>query len=391
MSTNAVRGRAIRTSATLLSGPVELLDFLVPLWAGAMLGLGAPAIGWLVAAELVVSVLVRPLAGYLADTRARSRIAAVGAFALSLSCVIYAIADTPALAFIAAFLGGVAGPLFWISLRAIAAEYLADDSGTYAGLMSAEALGSWIFWGPAMALLGAFGYSAVFIGLAVAAAAAGARLLLTPKEPLVVRTELAGGIREHARRLAPLMTIGGVVTAAEAGVGLALLLQLQAAGLEVWQIALVYLPGGIAMTLLPRPLHGLVERWGRKPAYIAASLATAVSTATLALSPPVILIAALWIIMSASLALLYPLQKTLVSEASGDRVARGMSLQANADTIGAAVGVVAVGAIAADGRWAPAFVTCAVVILGGAALAPWVIDRIGKEYRDEQRGAARGR
>lgn len=95
--------------------------------------------------------------------------------------------------------------------------------------------------------------------------------------------------------------------------------------------------------------------------------------------------------MSASLALLYPLQKTLVSEASGDRVARGMSLQANADTIGAAVGVVAVGAIAADGQWAPAFVTCAVVILGGAALAPWVIDRIGKECRDQQREAARGR
>ncbi|WP_368499472.1 MFS transporter [Herbiconiux sp. A18JL235] len=387
MSMNPVRSRAIRTSATLLSGPVELLDFLVPLWAGAMLGLGAPVIGWLVAAELVVSVLVRPLAGYLADTRPRSRVAAVGAFVFSLSCLIYAGASTPAMAFVAAVLGGIAGPLFWISLRAIAAEYLADNSGTFAGLMSAEALGSWIFWGPAMVLLGAFGYSAVFIGLAVAAVAAGARLMLTPKEPLVVRAELVGGIREHVRRLAPLMTIGGFVTAAEAGVGLALLLQLQAAGLEVWQIALVYLPGGIALTVLPRPLHAVVERWGRKPAYVAASLATAVSTAALAFSPPVILIAALWIIMSASLAVLYPLQKTLVSEASGDRVARGMSLQANADTIGAAVGVVAVGAIVADGRWAPAFIACAIIILCGAALAPWVIDRTGQEYRKE---AARG-
>ncbi|QJU54355.1 MFS transporter [Herbiconiux sp. KACC 21604] len=382
MSTNSVRSRAIRTSATLLSGPIELLDFLVPLWAGAMLGLDAPAIGWLVAAELVVSVLVRPLAGYLADTRPRSRVAAFGAFAFSLSCVIYAVADTPITAFVAAVLGGVAGPLFWISLRAIAAEYLADESGTFAGLMSAEALGSWIFWGPAMVLLGAFGYPAVFIGLAVAAVAAGARLLLTPKEPLVVRAELVGGIPAHARRLAPLMTIGGFVTAAEAGVGLALLLQLQDAGLEVWQIALVYLPGGIALTLLPRPLHGVVERWGRKPAYVAASLASAASTAVLALAPPVILIAALWIITSASLALLYPLQKTLVTEASGERVARGMSLQANADTIGAAVGVVAVGAIVADGRWALAFIACALVVVGGAALAPWVIDSTGQERRE---------
>ncbi len=354
-----------------------------------MLGLGAPAIGWLVAAELVMSVLVRPLAGYLADTRARSRVAAVGAFTFSLSCVMYAAADTPRWRSLRQSRRGCRSTV--LDLAACDSRGVPrDDSGTFAGLMSAEALGSWIFWGPAMVLLGAFGYSAVFIGLAVTASAAGARLLLTRKEPLVIRTELAGAIHEHARRLAPLMTIGGVVTAAEAGVGLALLLQLQAAGLEVWQIALVYLPGGIAITLLPRPLHGLVERWGRKPAYIAASLATAVSAAALALSPPVILIAALWIIMSASLALLYPLQKTLVSEASGARVARGMSLQANADTIGAAVGVVAVGAIVADGRWAPAFATCAVVILGGAALAPWVINRMGKEYRNEQREAARG-
>ncbi|MGW8429682.1 MFS transporter [Curtobacterium citreum] len=383
MAMSSLRSRALRTSATLLNGPVELLDFLVPLWAGAVLGLGAPAIGWLVAAELVVSVLVRPLAGHLADTRPRSRVAAVGAFAFGLSCLIYAVADTPAVAFVAAVVGGAAGPLFWISLRAIAAEHLADDSGSFAGLMSAEALGSWVFWGPAMVLLGAFGYSAVFIGLAVAAVAAGARLMLTPKEPLIVRTEHASGIRGHARRLAPLMTVGGFVTAAEAGVGLALLLQLQGAGLEVWQVALVYLPGGIALTILPRLLHGLVERWGRKRAYVAASLATAASTAALALSPPVILVAALWIIVSASLALLYPLQKTLVSEVSGRRVARGMSLQANADTIGAAVGVVVVGAIVDDGRWAPAFLACAFIILGGAALAPWVIDRTGQERRAE--------
>ncbi len=376
MSTDSVRRRAIRTSATLLSGPVELLDFLIPLWSGAVLGLDAGTVGWLVAVELVVSVLVRPVAGHLADTRPRTRVAAVGAFAFSASCVLYAFSDTPTMAFIAAVVGGVAGPLFWISLRAIAAEYLDDDSGTFAGLMSAEALGSWIFWGPAMVLLGSSGYTAVFIGLAIAATAAGVRLLVTTKEPVVVRTEVAGGTPEHVRRLAPLMVLGGLVTAAEAGVGLALLLHLQALGLEVWQIALVYLPGGIALTVLPRPLHRLVERWGRKPAYFAASTASAVSAAALALSPPVIVVSALWIVMCAAFALLYPLQKTLVSEASGGRVARGMSLQANADTLGAAIGVVAAGALISAGSWAQAFIGFACVILGGAAFAPRIIDRL---------------
>ena len=58
-----------------------------------------------------------------------------------------------------------------------------------------------------------------------------------------------------------------------------------------------------------------------------------------------------------------------------------MSLQANADTIGAAVGVVVVGAIVDDGRWIPAFLACAVIMLGGAALVSWVIDRTGQECR----------
>ncbi len=127
------------------------------------------------------------------DTRPRSRVAAVGAFAFGLSCLIFAGANTPAIAFVAAVVGGAAGPLFWISVRAIAAEYLAEDSGSFAGLKSAEALGSWVFWGPAMVLLGAFGYSAVFIGLAVAAVAAGARLMLTPQETLIVRAEVPAG------------------------------------------------------------------------------------------------------------------------------------------------------------------------------------------------------
>ena len=172
MSTTSARRRAIGASATLLSGPVDLLDFLIPLWGGAVLGLSTSVVGWLVAAELVVSVLMRPVAGYLADSRPRTRVAAVGAFLYSASCVLYAFADTPGMAFVAAAVGGVAGPLFWISLRAIAAEYLSDDSGTFAGLMSSEALGSWIFWAPAMFLLASYGYSAVFIGLAAAAIAA---------------------------------------------------------------------------------------------------------------------------------------------------------------------------------------------------------------------------
>ncbi|MSR97728.1 hypothetical protein FYJ28_02690 [Arthrobacter sp. BL-252-APC-1A] len=68
--------------------------------------------------------------------------------------------------------------------------------------------------------------------------------------------------------------------------GLLLLLYLQnTAGLEVYQIALVYLPGGIALTVLPRVLHRYTERRGRRAGYVAASVCSGVAAGCLAFTP----------------------------------------------------------------------------------------------------------
>lgn len=68
-----VRAASARWSAALVGGPVDLMDFLIPLWAGAALGLDAAMIGLLVATELLVSFAVRFPAGLLADVRERLR------------------------------------------------------------------------------------------------------------------------------------------------------------------------------------------------------------------------------------------------------------------------------------------------------------------------------
>ncbi|MCC3282712.1 MULTISPECIES: hypothetical protein [Arthrobacter] len=82
-----------------------------------------------------------PAAGWLADKRPRTVTAASGALLYAVSCLGYALAGSLSVAFGAAILGGVGGALFWVSIRALAAEFPDRDSGSMAGLLSSEAFG----------------------------------------------------------------------------------------------------------------------------------------------------------------------------------------------------------------------------------------------------------
>ncbi|MEV7028251.1 MFS transporter, partial [Kitasatospora sp. NPDC093558] len=72
-------GRSVRSAVALAGASAELLDFLLPLWAGSALGAGPAAVGALIAVEAALSLLVRPLAGELADRLDPRRVAAAGA------------------------------------------------------------------------------------------------------------------------------------------------------------------------------------------------------------------------------------------------------------------------------------------------------------------------
>jgi len=54
-------------SATLTSGTEQVVDFVLPLFAGAVLGLSAWETGLLVAASDLVAFLVRPMAGVVVE------------------------------------------------------------------------------------------------------------------------------------------------------------------------------------------------------------------------------------------------------------------------------------------------------------------------------------
>ena len=378
------RRRAAGTAATLIGGSAELLDFLIPLWGGIELGLAPGAIGALIAVELVISVIARPVSGWLVDTRVRTTVAAAGALLYAVSCLGYALATSLPLAFAAAVVSGAGGAFFWIAVRAIAAEDLDRDAGSLAGLLSSEALGPWFFWVPAMVLLPLVGFGGVFGTLAVACIAAAVLLVRAPRYLPPPQEQPPGGIKGDGRLLAPLLLAALVTAVAEGGVSLLLLFHLQKElGLEIYQIALVYLPGGMVLTAMPRVLHRFVERRGRRAGYVIASAASALAAAGLAFTPGTLVIAALWVLTCAAWAMLLPIQRAVVAEVSGHRVGRGMSLLTNSEMLGAATGALLAGLLYEGGSWQLSCLIFAGLIASGSVLGPRALKKLGVRDRPE--------
>ncbi|MBL7261614.1 MFS transporter [Paractinoplanes lichenicola] len=358
-------------SAAFANGPRELLDFLLPLWAGAALGASATQVGLLVAAELAVSVVARPIAGRLADTYDRRRVAATGALLYALSCAGYAVAGHLGIAYAAAAVGGVGGALLWVAVRAMAGERLAEDSAVYPRLTAAEETGSWIAFVAGLSVLGAAGYRAVFLGCAAACVVAAALLLTAPARAVPPAPPLPGSV---LRRLRPILLAVLLTMAAESAVALLLLLHLQHRfDLEIVQIAYVFLPGAVAMGLLPSSLHRFVLRHGRTRVLAVASVSSAVFAAILAWAPNPWVIAALWVLSGVAWAAVIPIQRAVIAEASGALVGRGMGLYEAAVLLGGLLGSVAAGFLYDSGPWTLACLLSAAVILSGAVLVPWSI------------------
>ena len=82
----------LRYAAALASGPTDVMDFLLPLWAAADIGATPAAIGLVVAIEAGASLAVRPVAGVLADRADRQLVAAIGAALYAAAFVVYAVA-----------------------------------------------------------------------------------------------------------------------------------------------------------------------------------------------------------------------------------------------------------------------------------------------------------
>ncbi len=372
------REKSALWAAAFANGPNELIDFVLPLWAGAAIGLSATEVGVLLAAEMALSVVVRPAAGVLADRWDRRRTAALGALLYALSCAGYAVAQGAVTAYVAAAVGGAGGALLWVAVRAIVGERLAEDSAVFPRLFSARETGAWVAFVVGLSLIGRIGFAGVFWACAAACAVAAVLLGTAPRRHATGERATGLGLRVVGRRLRPVLFAVVMTTAAESAVGLLLLLHLQRGfGLGVVETAWVFLPGAVAMSVGAEHLHRYVLRFGRRRVLVAASLAGCAFAVGLAWAPNPCAIAALWVLSGLAWAAVVPVQQAVVAEASGGQVGRGMGVYEAACLVGALVGSVVAGALYDGAHWRVACLAAAGVILAGAVVVPRAVRALG--------------
>ncbi|GAA2612790.1 MULTISPECIES: MFS transporter [Streptomyces] len=384
-------GRRVLSAALFASAPAEVLDFLLPLWAGSVLGAGASAVGALIAFEAVLSLIVRPLAGELADRFDQRRVAAAGAGLYALSFAGYALAGSLVGAFVAAGLGGAGGALFWVGLRAWTGQRSqgggGDGTAAYGRLLSAEGQGAFVGYLVAFSLLERGGYPLLFWLGSAACAVAAASLLRGPRRERDAGAPRAvAGLREGRgaaeRRLLPLMAVSAVTAAAEAGLWMLLLLRLQShLELSPDEIALVFAPGFVVFVLLPAHAHRLTGRLGRTPAMVASFAASALFAAGLSVvsTPPAV--AVLWTVAAACFAVQVPVEQAAVAAASGGRTGRAMGLYESARLAGVVIGPLVMGVLYEEAGWAAACGAAAVTSAVGALVVPYAVRALGLPER----------
>ena len=363
-------------SVMLVGGPMEVLDFLIPLWAGQELGLAGSEIGLLVAAETGVSLIARPWAGWCADRFDRAGVVGIGALLVAGSFLGYVLAGGLPLALLASAVGGLGGAMFWVALRARVGSRIGRDPAGFDGLFAAENFGVWTAYVIGLSIFTVWDFNGVFLlgALACVVAAFCQTFLGESRHATVPRAERTqDGDGRVAGPLLGLVTVTGV---AEAGIALLVLLHLQDRfDLDVVQTAAVFIPGFVVLSVVPGRLQGLIQRFGRRVLVRFSLLSSACFAAALSLAPAPAVVAALWALAAAALAIAIPIEETIISEQAGRRIGRAMARYEAAGLLGATIGTGAAGLLYGTGSgWAVACWSAAALLCVSALLSTRALD-----------------
>lgn len=382
------RERRTLDSSILISGADQSSDFVVPLFAGTVLGLTVWETAVLIGVSSLAAFLTRPIAGIVVDRFVKSAIAAAGAGCSGVGYLLYATATGMPIALLAAATCGAASAFAWVAIRAIVGERLAEDSGVFARLVAAEETGGWLVLVPVIVLLALTDYRWVFLSLAACCFLAAGVLLagrgrgrLRSAERPAPHT-LTPGSRPGVgllRKLRPMLLAVLVTMTAEAAISLLLLLHLQRElGLGILEIAAVFLPGAIVMSVAPPYLHRFVVRFGRRKILVLGALLSSIFAVGLALAPTPGWIAALWVCSALAWSAVMPVQQAVIAEASGHSfLGRGLGLYEAAGLAGAVLGTLGAGLLFSGNTWLVACLVFGALSALGAVLVPAAVNRLG--------------
>lgn len=351
-------------------GVLEVVDFLLPLWAGAALGASAAVAGALLATQAAASLIARPWAARVVDRAARGAVAGGAALLMALAMVGYAVAASTVVAVAAAAATGVGMAFFHTAVLAHVADLDPSPRG-YGRLLSFESRGALIAFTVVFLVLDQVDYVVLFLGFAAVFAIA---FTLIRIARLPAGAEGSATARPPARLTRTLLPVAGLVlvtTAARALLLLLVLLRLQRHfGLSVRDVGLVMAPGFLVFVAASTLAHRLTARLGRRWTLVVMLLLTGLTAAVLPAADSVVGLALGWTAAAAGFAVSIPVERSLIATMSGARAGHGFGIQGAAAVGGAVVGSSVAGVLYGATGWAVACAVTVVVVLVALAIVP---------------------
>jgi MFS family permease len=355
--------------ATTFCGLVAVGSVLpvLPRYIHGPLGSGDLAVGIVIGSYAVTGLLLRPVAGRLADTRGRKPTVLVGAMLVALSGLLYLPSWGIAGLIVARLILGAGEGGVYTAGSAWIVDLAPDERrGRILGLYGLAVWGG-LSVGPLLGelLLGVGGYTAVWL-FAAAMPILGASIALAARDPFVPV--------EHAEPhplIAP-EAVGPGFAIALASIGYAaiatfIVLHLEARG--VGHGATVFAAFAAMLVLTRLVLGHLPDRVGAAPVAIVATLGEALGLALIAVAQTLPVAIAGGLAMGAAFSLLNP-SLMLIALGRVSQQARGAAMGTYTAFFDAGVGIGAplAGLVAALAGYEAAFLFAAAICVGSAAM-----------------------
>ena len=354
---------------------------------GEQLGVGPGPLGLLITLYSVTLAAFTLVVGPVSDRFGRRRMILIGTAAMAAVLLAHGFATSfGSLLALRALAGAAGGVLSGASVAYVGDAFPADRRGWANGwVMSGFAVGQIVGIPLGIALAGAFGFKAPFVGFGLAMVVAfGLSVLFLPQPPgarSATPLTVGGAVKGYVALARDRETgaAAGVYVLMFAGVGLFVIYfptWLEAAlGFSAAQVSAVYALGGIANVLSGPRAGRLSDRIGRKPVIVTASVGVGVLmlAAPLARLWPPSAFALFFGIMALAASRFSPLQALLTEMVPASRRGSFMSLTAATGNAGFAVGSAAAGALYAGlGFGANAVGAGALALAAAAAVAAFI-------------------
>jgi len=328
--------RRLRTSMLLISLPFGVLMFMLPI-IGRQMGASALEIGGLYSIFSLMTVLLRPVVGQALDRFGRKPFLLAGLAAYGLANVLYALADSVALLYLARMVQGIGSGLTWLTAYAIVADTAGSEErgGRFGQVDEMSSRGGIIGVFIIFTLMGFLGdsqgwttgfyvFTAIgLIGLGFAWARIPETRSVSEERPVSTPADA----RSHRAALRevisfPFATLMGIVFLTASAYALTspiLMLYLRDhVSDSIMALAWAFFPSALIYAMLPSKLGRLSDRWDRRLPMAVALIVAGIVSITIPQVRSLWPLVFLWAAETVCFAAANPTEEALVADLSPD-------------------------------------------------------------------------